>query len=182
MRPATWLFTACLMTVATQASSSIAAEPFTGDTKSIVGAIQYGVLVGDAAANPYGLGLGAKVGVTLPSALYLGAFGEYFFGGTSGTSKASSFQLMIEGGYDMPLGPTTVLRPKLSAGLCVNDYGDDFGELESNASDQKFAVAPGVQLIFDAKPVLIALEGRFNIVLDDIVNGLVLGGGVGTTF
>jgi hypothetical protein len=170
----------CLGLLALEGVSS-AAAPFTRRTKSVVGALEYGVFVGaDGQPNPYAVGLNARGGLTLDSDVYFGGMLEYFFGSSADGLEASAFQFMVEGGYDVTLSPTAILRPKLGAGLSIVKHSEGGGGFSLSHSHQNLALAPGVQAVISVGQVLVALEGRFNLVKDQ--NGVILGAGVGTSF
>jgi hypothetical protein len=172
----------CLGVFALEGVAS-AAAPFTRRTKSFIGSLEYGAFVGaEGAPNPYSVGLNARAGLTLDSDVYVGGMFEYFFGGSAGGTDGSALQFMVEGGYDLALSPTAILRPKLGAGLSHITFSASGGDTTESLSASKLAVAPAVQAVISAGSVLLALEARFNLVLDADANGLILGAGVGTTF
>src|SRR4051794_10315238 len=65
----------------------------------------YGSATGDLDRNPYGAGLGLRLGVTLPASIYLGGSFDYFFGASENAGldteiSSSILQLMARAGYD----------------------------------------------------------------------------------
>lgn len=67
------------------------------------------------AVNPFGVGLGARVGLVL-SNVYLGATVVDFFGGTDGVGTDQSLLFGVEAGYSVHLGRHVTLRPQLGLG------------------------------------------------------------------
>lgn len=168
---------AVLVTLTT--TSTAAALPLLTISGSAKGL--YGSPTGDAELNPYGIGLGLRLGVTLPASLYLGASYDYFFGesDTNATLDVSSSlqQFMGRVGYDLGLGPLT-LRPQLGLGLA--QASSELGPVEDTASE--FVAAPGVEFSFGLGLLSIGAEVSYNKVFtDDEVeaDGVILGIGLG---
>jgi hypothetical protein len=141
----------------------------------------YGSPTGEAELNPYGVGLGLRLGVTLPASLYLGGSFDYFFGdsGTVANSDASVSILQVMGrvGYDLGLGPIT-LRPQL--GLGYAESSNELGDVELSNSDVVFA--PGVEFTLGLGLLTVGAEASYNKVFagDDVdADAVVLGVGVG---
>ena len=169
------------------------AEPaFTAGQPSIAGQLQYGVYTGDGDLSYYDLGLGLMGGYTLEPGVYLGGNFDYFLGGSEetygGEASAKVWQLMGEVGYDLPLGPDAVLRPKLGLGMASVKVETCFELLGVSScggdSESKFAVAPGAQLLYNAGPVFLSVQARYNHIFVDEgnVDGILLGAGVGAAF
>ena len=143
----------------------------------------YGSPSGDPDRNPYGLGLGLRLGVTLPASLYLGGSFDYFFGesenaGLDTDISNSILQLMGRAGYDLGFGPVT-LRPQLGFGL--TQAKTSVGDVDS--SDSKFALAPGAEFVFGLGLLSVSAEASYNVVLSGdsnaSPNALILGVGLG---
>jgi hypothetical protein len=147
----------------------------------------YGSYTGEGELNPYGFGLGARAGVTLPASLYLGGSLDLFFGetidGPGGDVSASIFQVMGNVGYDLSLGPL-VLRPFLGAGLASVSGEICAGSLCASDSEGKFALAPGAEAYVGLGLLSLTGEVRYNKIFDDPEDGdaLVLGVGLGLSF
>ena len=142
----------------------------------------YGSPSGNPDRDPYGLGLGLRLGVTLPASLYLGGSFDYFFGQSENAGLAdisnSILQLMGRAGYDLGFGPVT-FRPQLGFGL--TQAKTSVGNVDS--SDSKFALAPGAELMFGLGLLSVSAEAGYNIVLSGVTNAspnaLILGVGLG---
>ena len=146
----------------------------------------YGSPADDLGLNPYGGGIGLRLGVTLPASLYLGGSFDYFFG-ESETNAAdleqsvSVLQLMARVGYDVDIGPVT-MRPQLGLGLAQSQL--DFGGISTSESD--FALAPGAEFIFGLGLLSLSAEANYNVVFagdnDQVTNAWILGLGLGVSF
>ena len=143
----------------------------------------YGSPGDDLGLNPYGGGIGLRLGVTLPASLYLGGSFDYFFGDSETNAaeveqSASLFQLMARVGYDVGIGPVT-LRPQVGLGFLQSHT--DFGDLRASESD--FALAPGAEFIFNLGLLSLSAEANYNVVLsghsDESTNAWILGLGLG---
>jgi hypothetical protein len=152
---------------------------------------------GDTGVDPFGLGLGAEVGVTLPGSLYLGVSAEHFFGLTQEESllsnpsidverTASITELMGHVGYDWSVGGV-VLRPSFGAGYAIFDV-----EINSSSAgvDTSSATSKGALVLSPAAEARIPVAGivsgcvefRYDVVvLSDAQDpmGFVIGAGVG---
>src|SRR6185436_14969537 len=145
----------------------------------------YGSPTDDLRLNPYGAGLGLRLGVTLPASLYLGGSFAYFFGESEKTAgldieqSNSVLQLMAHVGYDLGFGPVT-LRPQLGFGLAQanSEVGGGLSESESD-----FALAPGAEFIFGFGLLSISAEAGYDVVFageDDAgASAWILGLGLG---
>ncbi|MEO8180187.1 MAG: outer membrane beta-barrel protein [Deltaproteobacteria bacterium] len=143
----------------------------------------YGSPTDDLRINPYGAGLGLRLGVTLPAALYLGGSFAYFFGESEqavlGLEQSRSvLQVMAHVGYDLGFGPVT-LRPQLGLGLA--QAHSEVGDLSDSESD--FALAPGAEFIFGFGLLSISAEAGYDVVFagaDDAgASAWILGLGLG---
>lgn len=130
--------------------------------------------------NPYGLGLGLRGGVTLPSALYLGASFDYFFGESNDVIDVdvSIYQLMGNVGYDLGLGPLT-LRPSLGLGLASLSV-ESGGLVSFEETESDFVLSPGAEGIIGLGLLSVSAEVRYNKVFaDGDADALIMGVGVG---
>jgi hypothetical protein len=143
----------------------------------------YGSPSDDLGLNPYGGGIGLRLGVTLPVSLYLGGSFDYFFGesetNTADLEQSTSLlQVMARVGYDLGIGPVT-LRPQLGLGLARGQT--DFGGISASESD--FALAPGVEFIFGLGVLSLSAEANYNVIFagdsDQAPNAWILGLGLG---
>lgn len=139
----------------------------------------YGAPTGDQELSPYGVGVGLRGGVTVPSSLYLGASLDYFFGESEELAgietSASLLQIMAHVGYDLGVGPLT-LRPGLGLGLATLE-----GEIGPvSESESEFVVSPGVEASIGLGLLSVGAEARYNkIFADGDADAIVLGVGVG---
>jgi hypothetical protein len=175
--------------------------PFTSEKATVSVGLGYGLYTGDemgADFNPYGVGFHARGGYTLPMNLYLGGLFEYYLGATEdfpgGEASANIYQIMFEGGYDIALGDTAVIRPVLGLGystvnseVCSELDFDIPGFDASGCTDtgeSKFAIAPGAVALLDFGSVFGTASARYNhIFIDDVnVDAILLGVGVGMAF
>ena len=173
------------------ARSAAANEPLTVGTLQLGAGYRYGLELEETDVNPWGNGLGAEVGHTLPSAVYLGASFEYFFGDAyehEGSKHDSRFwQPTVEGGYDLALGPAFVIRPKLRAGV-ASHRGENCGAgttRECSAQTTRyFVVAPGAKLLFLTDSLSLSADVRYDVVFLDhtTADALVFGAGAGAAF
>jgi hypothetical protein len=179
---------ACAAALSLSARSAFANEPATaGALQGGVGfrygfELEYGDIV-----NWWGAGLGAELGYTFSSAVYLGGNFDYFFGEEEevydGTIHQSLWQLMAEGGYDLGVAPVFVIRPKLGVGFaktnfefCSHTYG-----CAEDQSMSLLAVAPGVKFMFLTENLGLSADVRYIMALDDetTLNALILSLGIG---
>jgi hypothetical protein len=165
-------------------STSAWAGPATANSLQIGLGFRYGIEMNDGDFNPWGPGIGASVGYTLPIIpIYVGGNFDYFFGGSveAGGFKTSGhvWQLMAEGGYDVGLTDLMVIRPKLGLGpasmsteVCAMSCSSD--------SVTKFAVAPGAAFMLFTPVIKLALDLRYDIILaDPTAKALLFSVGVG---
>jgi Outer membrane protein beta-barrel domain len=161
---------------ATSTASALPLLTISGSARGL-----YGNPTGEAELNPYGLGLGLRLGVTLPASLYLGGSFDYFFGESdtrnSQEVSLSLLQLMGRVGYDLGVGPIT-LRPQLGLGYAQSS--SEFEAIEDSESD--FVLAPGVEFTFGLGLLSIGAEASYNKVFagdDQEADAVVLGLGLG---
>jgi hypothetical protein len=157
-------------------ASALPLITFSGSARGL-----YGSSTADLEPTPYGAGVGLRLGVTLPTALYLGGSLDYFFGGTNtvalgGEVSASLLQLMGRAGYDLGLGPVSV-RPQLGFGLARTKL--EFENNLAGTSDSDFVLAPGVELGFSLGLLTLGAEVSYNKVFADSADAVVFGVGVG---
>jgi len=139
----------------------------------------YGFTPEKHAVQPYGVGLGAAAGVTLPSIpIYLGARLLWFLGATghtgvpttSTTGMATNLNVElsqsyltygVDLGYDAELGPL-VLRPGLgigSARLNSNTVGTT--GVKATLHDSTLYLSPALALLFKPGLLFIGAEARY---------------------
>jgi hypothetical protein len=161
------------------------AEPATSGSLQLGVGFRYGVELHDGDVNPWATGLGANVGYTLPAIpIYLGGNIEYFFGNTVGSGsvelKARLWQIHAEGGYDIGLTDTFVLRPKLGLGpATVTAKACVLGTCGSN-TETHMAVAPGLTLMMFTPVIRLSFDGRYEMVLaDETLKAFIFSVGIG---
>ena len=86
------------------------AEPRQGETYgTISGQVSYGILTWDPDLNPFGVGLGARLGGTFGPGVYVGANFDYFFGEersvnvlgiAGGSGRVVVYHLLADVGFD----------------------------------------------------------------------------------
>jgi hypothetical protein len=167
-------------------AAPVAAQPATTNVIQLGGGFRYGFATDDVEPNPFGVGLGLELGYTLSNAVYLGANFDYFFGGSAevlgSDVKANVWQLMAEGGYDVGLGDSVVLRPKLGAGAAWlnGEVCSQTLDLCDDSSESSFAIAPGATFLYLGSSISFSLDLRYDIVLtDDALNALIVSAGIG---
>jgi hypothetical protein len=167
-------------------------EPSTGVAYSGSVSGLYGMLP-DASdsLNPYGAGLGLRLGITLPVRLYFGVSYEHFFGGepvsyanvVAWETEATVDQVQGWVGYQLPLDGVTLL-PCLGIGAAYMQketlVTDMRGEQERTEEDAVgLVVAPALQLVFPIGGPSLLVEGRYSIVPEDVAEADALSIGVG---
>jgi hypothetical protein len=160
-----------------------AAEPVTANSIQLGLGLRYGLEMNDGDLNPWGLGLGVQGGYTLPNAIYAGGVFEYFFGDSQEVAgvkvKANLWQLMAEGGYDLGLGPTFVLRPKVGAGL-ANLRGETCLDGCVSDSESDLAIAPGATFLLFLPGFRLSADVRYDLVFaEKTQKALILTAGFG---
>ena len=178
--------TMAVVTVATSllSASAWAGSPATANSLQIGLGFRYGIEMNEGDFNPWGAGIGASVGYTLPiMPIYVGGNFDYFFGSTveAGGFKTTGnvWHFMAEGGYDVGVADILVIRPKLGlgpAGMSVETC------LPSCTSDSavKLAIAPGAAVMLFTPVIKVGFDLRYAIVLSDpTAKALILSAGVG---
>ncbi len=190
-----WLCSVVIATALIAASATVSAQSrreqlATADRGSASVSIGYGARVTDEGdldddANPYGLGLGARVGYTLHDGLYLGGSFNYFLGEEVGNDDTNGRlnQMTFAGdvGYDIGFGEGVVLRPVIGLGativqgeVCV------VGICADDQTDPYFLVAPGVDLVLAFNRLFVGGSLRYLWLPDDeIPDGLLIGANLG---
>src|SRR6185436_2678925 len=119
--------------------------------------------------------IGLHGGYTLGMGVYVGGRFDYFFGDSIGNGNIGIWNLMAEGGYDIGIGPSMVIRPQLGLGLanvhakvCFSLGGP---ETCASASDSYFTAAPGAFFFYDFGGPFIDAGLRFQHVFHDTGNG-----------
>jgi len=152
----------------------------------------YGMLPdASSSLNPYGAGLGLRLGITLPVRLYFGVSYEHFFGGepvrysnvVAWESEATVDQVEGWVGYQLPLDGVT-LRPCLGIGAAYMReetlVTDMRGQQERSEEDALgIVVSPALQLAFPIGAASFLVEGRYSIVPEDVAEADALFIGVG---
>ena len=139
-------------------------------------------------ANPWGIGFGARGGYNL-GPLFLGARFVFYLGktenvvdpfGNPAEASANIWELGLEGGYDLRLGPLA-LRP--GAGFGVASVNAD-NTLSGSQSETEIYVAPGVSVLIDVtRDMFVGVDGRFQLVFaDETAKGVIVLANVGMRF
>jgi Outer membrane protein beta-barrel domain len=186
MRSIKQVIGAAVAAVVCSFSAAAVAQPATADSFELGAGFRYGIATDLEAGddNPWAIGLGVNGGYTLPNALYLGGNFEYFFGQSYGDDFAGDganiWQVTAEAGYDLPLGPIAVLRPKLGAGvaklqdkLCIN------GDCATD-SQADFTMLPGVTLIVMPPGFRLSADIRYQFIFaSDAPHAIIFTLGIG---
>ncbi len=105
-----------------------------------------------AGSDGLGLGVGARIGYTLPMRLYVG--GAFTYYGTTATSSNGAVYILAPGaelGYDAKIGPV-VLRPYAGVGMAIARANVRIGNATATASDSRAALWAGAQVTYDITP------------------------------
>jgi len=188
MRCVRWLAVIAVFGVVA-VSSPARAEPATSNSLQLGLGFRYGAEMNEGDLNPWGTGLGLNVGYTMSNAIYLGGNGEYFFGGSAtlpglvpNEVTSNLWQLSAEGGYDIGLGKSIVIRPKLGVGLAstkVEFCPQGLPCSEDSASD--FLLAPGGTFILLTRSFSLSFDVRYALVFADAetAKALIFSAGIG---
>lgn len=154
--------------------------PATLNTLQLGAGFRYGVDMGGGGVDPWRAGFGGDIGYTFPSGIYAGALFELFLGSEGDEDARSNvWDLMVEGGYDVALSESVVLRPKFGLGLGSKQVDCYYGGCDPS-SRAGWAVAPGVKLIFFGESVSFLLDARFaSVFTDENAQAMVLSIGLG---
>ena len=163
-------------------------EPATSRVLQIGVGGEYGVKLAGPDLNPWGFGLGVHLGYTLPMGLYMGVPFDYFFGteDTYGGApvEAKLWQVGVEGGYDLALGATTVLRFKGGIGLASVSMkacgGDIAAPSCTSSSESKPVFGPGLAFLYLGPSFSFTLDARYELLpVDPLAHGLIFSVGFG---
>lgn len=167
---------------------------------SLGAAFNYGIWTGsdqfknlDGDVNPFGPALGITAGVTLKPGIYIGADFNYFWGGSrtvSGLNAGASmhaniYDVLGEVGYDLWVGRTGVLRPKVGLGIGIarGTFCGSTGFTTACATDSRsgFTIAPGAEYVQFFGPGYLSLEAKWQDVMlsGPDASAVVLGIGIG---
>lgn len=130
----------------------------------------YGISFEDG-PNIWGFGLGLRGGYNL-GPIFLGARFVYYFG----EDNFNLWELGIEGGYDLPVGPV-IIRPGIGLGIATVSYeidvgfgGEDFSDSETNPY-----LALGSSVLCDiTEQFFVGGDLRFQFVFGDAGDGTAL--------
>lgn len=141
----------------------VAASPTVGKVQ-LQAQFQWGHRFGED-GNPYGFGFGVEAGYTFENHIYVGAAFDYFFGQTESVlgfeANVRSWTLAAEGGYDVALSDSVVLRPKLGLGAhVVTADACIIGSGCTGMSEAHFGITPAIEAIFGIGPLLVSAEVR----------------------
>jgi len=166
--------------------ASLADPPATANAVQVGLGFRYGHELEEGDFNPWGTGLGLSGGYTLTNGVYAGGNFDYFFGETieapDGELSGNIWQLAAEGGYDIGLGDSFVIRPKAGLGIaslnsefCLDGYGC------SDDSETDFLFAPGTTFLLFTSSVSLSLDLRYDIIFSDpeALNALLFSFGIG---
>lgn len=190
-----WLVALASLTVLA-APRTATAEPATLERVQIELGGRYAFALESLEYNPWGLGLGAAIGYTLDTAIYLGGSFDWFQGEEIEYPDPDNayapipvggnyWQALVWGGYDMELSESWVLRPKAGVGMSTStlrDCNSLLDDIECRKTIRgETSIVPAAQLIF-VSPVLISLEGRFVMLFDSVTIKTAVMGGVSLGF
>jgi hypothetical protein len=147
----------------------------------VVEGFQIGAQLGAGFTDPYGLGLGGRVGYTFLHGVYLGGAVTHYFGNTvdtpTGSESAHATFLGGELGYAFFPSWRWELRPYVFLGpswiTTVNP--DTF----TVVSKTQLAVQPGVLVAYHFGDVFLSAEGKFHVAPDPTAFALLGGVGIG---
>lgn len=171
----------CVMSLAPTAG----AEPATAGVLQLGLGFRYGADTDDLNVNPWGMGLGLSAGYTMRNAVYLGGNFEYFFGetvtGPGSEFSANLWQLSAEGGYDVGLGDSFVIRPKLGVGMASIMAEACVAGVCADDSESDFLLAPGATFILLTRSFSLSLDLRYAMVFaePETANALIFSAGIG---
>jgi len=167
------------------ATSAWAAPPATANSMQVGAGFRYGLEMNEGDFNPWASGLSATVGYTMPMAVYVGGYFDYFFGrevSVEGVlTRGNVWQLMGEGGYDVGFGDIWVLRPKVGLGAArLSVETCPLGLPCSSAAQLHLALAPGATFMVFVGRFKLAFDARYDLIFaETTTNAVVLSLGVG---
>jgi hypothetical protein len=170
---------------ASTAAGSALADAATQGAFQFGAGFRYGVEQNEGDVNPWGTGLGLDLGYTMENSVYLGGNFEYFFGETVdiGGSEVSNnvWQLSAEGGYDIGLGESIVLRPKLGLGMASLMVDGCAVGICEDSSEQDFMLAPGATFILLTRSFSLSLDARYAMIVaePELAKALIFSLGIG---
>jgi hypothetical protein len=153
----------------------------------------YGELPGASnSVNPFGVGLGLRVGMALPQGIYFGLSYEHFFGGQPFSfANIAAYEMeatldQLEGwvGYQLALDGVT-LRPCFGVGAAYVQEEtlttDAQGRERSERGALGVVASPALQLVFPVGAASMLVEGRYSMVPESLADGdgLLIGVGFG---
>ena len=145
---------------------------FADDNPPSISGASVALLAGYGVKDGYNVGVGGRVGETLPNRLYLGATFVDHLGITNATPYGDAryrvWFVGAEGGYEVPTG-AFILRPYSGAGAArytatrcvpfINGVGGC-----SPSTNTRFAFWPGVAALYRLGPAFLGVDVRFAIV------------------
>jgi hypothetical protein len=123
----------------------------------------------------YGMGLGARVGFTLPFNFYVGGTFLYHIGTHANATSTNVWYLGGEGGYNIEVAPIAV-RPYVGAGYANwrSEWpANSCGLSRCNAGIRNAGSAalwPGLAVLASAGPYFVGVDFRY-VVLFDVFDG-----------
>jgi hypothetical protein len=161
-------------------TSSEAMSPSPSGPSSVHNGLSAGLLLGYGFSGdtgiPYTLGLGARVGYTLPFNLYVGGSFVYHLGKTKDygpdfSEKRNVWYVSGEVGYDIGAGPV-VIRPYAGVGRAsVDSSSDEAGFGSYSSSRSKLILYPGTAVMFPIGPAFVGADLRYVIMIDAPTSG-----------
>jgi hypothetical protein len=163
--------TRAVVLAATFVSASLFALPAIASGPNASALLGYG-------ASDLNLGIGARIGYTLPLVpVYFGGTFVYHVGTSQDTpgvdSSAHLFYLGAEGGFSISIDPV-IIRPFVGVGPAIAK--STFAGTSSSST--KFAFWPGVDLLLPLGPVFVGIDGRYLVVSENSSLGVFATAGV----
>jgi Outer membrane protein beta-barrel domain len=146
-----------------------------GEANPVMPGVSAALLLGDGFKDGYNIGIGARVGYTLPMNLYIGAAFTYHLGksqdnGLGGTAKTTAMIYGLEVGYALAVGPLAV-RPYIGVGQVAWKF--DTGDMTipglgtvagTSGSDSYLTFWPGVTALYPLGNAFVGVDLKYNIV------------------
>ena len=167
------------------AASGARAEAATRGAFQIGAGFRYGFEQNEGDVNPWGSGLGLDLGYTMENSVYLGGSFEYFFGETStvlGSEISNNvWQLSAEGGYDVGLGESVVIRPKLGLGLASLMVDGCVAGVCEDKAEKDFMLAPGATFLLLTRSFSLSVDARYAMIVaePELAKALIFSVGIG---